>query len=144
MNDSVNTIYTWFERVWANEDEEAIREMLVPDTTADGLGKATRTGPDEFIEFHRCLLKLIGNVEVVVDRRIQDGDWHSILVTLNARRRDNGEAVSTTGNVYCRIVDGKIVEAYNHFDFMKLFEQIDLLPCDTLECCLTGNKPALS
>ncbi len=141
MATSADFMERWFTRVWANEDEDAIDEMLVPEIRAVGLGKQPRIGPEQFKEFHRCFLKLMSDVDVVVDKRMQDGDWHAILVTFNARRRDNGEPVSMTGQVFCKIIDDRIVEGYNHFDLINLFEQLDLLPEDTLETCLQGKGP---
>lgn len=38
-----------------------------------------------------------------------------------------------------RIVDGRIVEAYNHFDFLGLFEQLGLLPAGAFGRCLCGE-----
>lgn len=142
MGNSADIVEKWFERVWSNEEEEAIDEMLVPDTMGHGLGSQPRVGPEQFKIFHRCFLKLMSDIDIVIDKRMQDGDWYSILITFNARRRDNGEPVSTTGHVFCRIVDDQIVEGYNHIDLIGLFGQLGLLPPDALDRCLMGEKCA--
>lgn len=56
MADITDVMTTWFERVWTNEDESAIDEMLVEDTHAKGLGAQSHVGPEEFKIFHRTLL----------------------------------------------------------------------------------------
>jgi hypothetical protein len=70
---------------------------------------------------------------------MEDGEWMAVLITLNARRRDNDAPVSTTGNIYFRIVDGKVLQGDNHFDFMGLLEQMGNLPENTFEQCLKGK-----
>lgn len=140
MGNSADIQERWFQRVWSNEEEEAIDDMLVPDTHAAGLGSQPRVGPEQFKEFHRCFLKLMSDIDIKIDKRMQQGDWYSTLVTFNAKRRDNGQPVSMTGHVFCRIVDDKIVEGYNHFDLIGLFGQLGLLPVDALDRCLMGEK----
>lgn len=142
MSNSIEIMEQWFKRVWSNEEEDAIDEMLVPDTNASGLGSQPRIGPEQFKEFHRCFLALMRNIDIVIDKRMQDGDWYSLLVTFNARRRDNGEPIAVTGNVYGRVIDDKIVEAYNHFDFIGLFEQLGLMPKGSFDNCISGRKSA--
>jgi hypothetical protein len=39
-----------------------------------------------------------------------------------------------------RIVDGKLTEAYNHWDFLGMFSQLGLLPQQTFEMALSGAK----
>lgn len=140
MGESIEVMEEWFRRVWSNEEVGAIDEMLVPGTIADGLGSQPRIGPEQFKQFRRCFLDLMSDVDIVIDKRMEDGDWYSLLVTFNARRRDDGTPVVTTGNVFGRVVDGKIVEAYNHFDFIGLFVQLGLMPPDAFDGCISGNK----
>jgi hypothetical protein len=128
MSAKIDVMNTWFERVWTKEDEATIDEMLVEKTMARGLGSQDHVGPEEFKGFHRAMLGLIGDVEFVIDKAMEDGDWLSCLVTVKGTQRKNGDPVKTTGQVLAKIVDGKIIDAYNHFDFMGLFEQCDLLP----------------
>lgn len=139
MARNIDVVKTWFQRVWAEEDESAIDDMLVSDTKALGLSPETLVGPDGFKQFHRLFLSRLCDFDIQVDRYMEDGDWMSVLVTLNARRRDNHEPVSTTGNIYFCINDGKVLQGDNHFDFMRLLEQMGNLPENTFERCLGGQ-----
>ena len=38
-----------------------------------------------------------------------------------------------------RISDGKLLEAYNHWDFIGIFSQLELLPTNTFEKALAGE-----
>ncbi|WP_419907586.1 ester cyclase [Hoeflea sp.] len=140
MTEKTQVMETWFSRVWSQEDETAIDQMLVSDTTARGLGSQNHVGPAEFKAFQRALLGLVGNVRIDAKKTMEDGDWLSALVVFNGTRRDNGKPVSMTGHVLAMIVDGKIVDAHNHFDWMGLFEQCDLLPAKSFERCLSCQK----
>ncbi len=142
MSKKIDVMNTWFERVWTNEDEATIDDMLVEDTKARGLGSQPHVGPGEYKAFHRNLLGLIGKVEFVIDKAMEEGEWLSCLVTVHATRRDNGRSVQTTGHVLAKIVDGKILDAHNHFDFMGLFEQCGLLPQKSFERCLSCERIA--
>ena len=47
-----------------------------------------------------------------------------------------------TGSVFARIEKGKILGAYNHWDFMGLWGRLDYLPPDAFERGLRGEKIA--
>lgn len=138
-------IELWFQLVWTEEKEHVIHEMFVPEKDsfgAKGLNKRDGLTPDEFVEFHRYLLKLVKNVEITVDRAVEDGDWIFAECTFRAENRlsGNSEPISMGGCVVLREKDGKLIEGTNYFDFFKLFEELDLLPENTLANCLTGKK----
>jgi len=139
MTSNIDVVKTWLRRVWAEEDETAIDDMLVTDTKALGLAPDTLVGPDGFKQFHRLFLSRLCDFDIQVDRYMEDGEWMSVLVTLNARRRDNKQPVKTTGHIYFRIVDGMVLQGDNHFDFMRLLEQMGNLPENTFEECLSGR-----
>lgn len=130
---------TWYRKVWMEEDTDTIDAMLVADTKARGLGAQVHVGPPEFRIFHENLLKRVSDVDVQIDKSMEDGDWISALCTLHAKCRRSGKPVTGTGTVFIKIIDGKLVDAYNHFDFMGLFEQLGLLPEDAFEKCLFGD-----
>jgi hypothetical protein len=60
------------------------------------------------------------------------------LCTFTGTTHD-GRKIAITGSIHARIVGGRILEAYNHFDFLGLFAQLGLLPPDVLGRCLSGR-----
>lgn len=141
---------TWFQRVWTEEDGNAIDELFVIKGPAKGLGSVIRKnnedfqdpdlmGPEEFKQFHKSLLSLISNVEVRVLRSMEDDNWIFALCELSALKKGTDQKVKMTGTVVCRIVDGQINEAYNHWDFMSIFEHLGQLPENTFGQCLSGK-----
>ncbi|MBI1177416.1 hypothetical protein GC207_08245 [bacterium] len=142
MNTHRQLLEVWFDRVWAKQDTAAIHEMLVPDVKAEGLGAAALLGPDEFLAFHQTLCKLLTDFHVSLDKMIERENWISAQCVVTAKAKATGKPVSFSGALFARIGDGKIVEGANHFDFLGLFCQLGLLPTDTFNRCLAGNKVA--
>jgi hypothetical protein len=140
MGSSREFIETWFYRVWAKEDPAAIEELFIPDGEARGLGANVLVGPEGFKQFHSALLSLLSDIVITVDKCIESGEWASAVCTVRAKSRKTGTPVILTGSVMTRIVDGKLIESYNHWDFLGMFSQLGLLPGETFERALSGNK----
>lgn len=138
----VEVAQEWYQRVWSDEDPCAIDEMMVHNTKAHGLGAQSQVGPEEFKQFQKALLGILGNVKITIDHHIEDGDWLSQLVTITGVCRNTDKDVSMTGQIMVKIVGEKLLEGYNHVDFMTLYEQLGLLPDQTFETCLSGQKVA--
>jgi hypothetical protein len=134
------TLEVWMRRVWVERDETAIDAMMQADTGAHGLGTQTLIGPDGFKLFHRALCALLRDTSLIIDHHIEADGWLAALCTFSGTA-DDGRRVVITGSIHARIVEGKILEAYNHFDFLGLFAQLDLVPPDTFQHCLAG-RPA--
>ena len=139
MKNGKEIIQTWFQRVWSEEDQLAIDEMYAGGKIR-GLGSQTVLGQEEFKQFHNALCALLSDIVITVDKCIEDDGWASALCTLNAKSKSSGDTVNISGNVWFRIEDGKIQEAYNHFDFIGLWGQLGYLPIDSFEQGLQGNK----
>ena len=142
MTTKTQIIKTWFQRVWKEEDTKAIDELFVVDGKARGLGDNHLIGPKDFKVFHAALCALISDIKITLDKAIEEEDWLSVVCTLEARDRKTGAPVGMTGNVLVRIEDGKLIEAYNHWDFLGLFVRLGLLPSKAFEKGLSGQKIA--
>ncbi|GJM29100.1 MAG: hypothetical protein DHS20C17_17350 [Cyclobacteriaceae bacterium] len=137
---NLEVIQTWMHRVWWQQEENAIEEMFFPDGTAHGLGEEM-IGPEDFKVFHQHLLCHIDKVQVKVSKHFQEGSWSSVLCQLECiKRGDPSHKLKITGSIFLRIENDKIVEAYNHFDFIGLFEQLGVLSEGTFDKCLCGDK----
>jgi SnoaL-like polyketide cyclase len=142
MSTCKDVMKEWFHRVWTEEDTSAIEEMFIPDGEARGLGRNVLIGPRDFKQFHSALRGLLKDFVITIDKSIEQGDWFSAICTLRARSRQSGDPVEITGSVFIRIVDGKLIEAYNHWDFLNMFSQLGLLPSSTFDSALAGQKIA--
>lgn len=124
----------WFEEVWNNGRASAIDELFAEDGLAHGLadeqGGAIR-GPLEFKPFHAKFRGAFPDINVIVEDILAEGD--KLAARISVRGRHTGDhlgvaasqaAVDFTGMVMVRIKDGKIAEAWNNIDFLKMSQQI--------------------
>lgn len=130
---------TWFQRVWRDEDLDAIAEMMVEDAPVHGLDKSPQLGAADFRAFAETMLKRIKETTITIDEYIESGDQVSVLMNISAKCRKTGKPVQIFGLTMCRIVDGKIARAYNYADFIGLFEQLGTMPPDVMKKCLCGE-----
>ena len=134
----IRTLEIWAKRVWVERDEAAIDEILAIDAAAHGLGGQTLVGPEGFKAFHRALCAQLSDTELVVDHHIEAAGWLAALCTFKGTT-SAGDRATITGSIQARIAEGRILEAYNHFDFIGLFTQLGLMPEDTWQRCFSGQ-----
>jgi steroid delta-isomerase-like uncharacterized protein len=138
MSDEIKSVlHRWFEEVWNKGREEAIDELFAEDGIAHGLadehGSALR-GPGGFKPFFRSFRAALPDIQVVIEDCISEGDKVAARCTVRAKHMGEGLGVAASGNPVeftgmsiVRVRGGKIVEAWNNFDFMRLFQQIGAL-----------------
>lgn len=127
-------IRRWFAEVWNQGRAEAIHEIFAEDGIAHGLSddiNAPFKGPGGFLPFHGQFREAFPDIEVVVEEQIAEGDL--VATRCSVRGKHAGDSlgfkatnapVEFTGMTITRIRDGKIVEAWNNFDFMKMYRQL--------------------
>ena len=157
MTTHLEVLETWFRRVWNEGNASAIDEMFQKEGKARGLGgqgddaeidadggiaEQVRVGPDGFKGFHEHFFKMMDQFDIRVNQSMEQGDWISALCSVQATCRQSGKRVGMTGSVLVRVADGQIAEAYNHWDFMTIYQQLGLLPENAFERCLGGEKIA--
>jgi steroid delta-isomerase-like uncharacterized protein len=124
----------WFEEVWNKGRAEAITEMFAEDGVAHGLSddvNAPLTGPSGFLPFHAQFREAFPGIEVVVEDQIAEGDMVATRCSVRGQHLGDSlgfkatqSSVEFTGISITRIRDEKIVEAWNNFDFMKMYRQL--------------------
>ena len=124
----------WFEEVWNKGRSDAISEMFADEGIAHGLSDDPVNplrGPAGFLPFHAQFREAFPNIEVVVEDQIAEGDL--VATRCSVRGKHTGDSlgfaatqspVEFTGITITRIKDGKIAEAWNNFDFMKMYRQL--------------------
>jgi steroid delta-isomerase-like uncharacterized protein len=127
----------WFEEVWNKGRSDAIDEMFAADGIAHGLSddpEKPMEGPVGFKPFHAAFRGAFPNVEVVVEDLIAEED--KVVARCSVRGKHTGDhlgvaasnvPVEFTGIAIVRIREGKIVEAWNNFDFLKMNKQIGVI-----------------
>lgn len=138
MSNALATLETFARRVWWERDETAIDALTAPAIRMHGLGTQPLTGPEEFKLFHRSVCALLTDTDMVVDHSLEADGWIAALCRFTGTTA-SGQDVSVTGSIHARVVDGKVHESYNHFDFIGFFSQVGLLPPDTFQRCMSGQ-----
>ena len=134
LEQNKNLVRRWFEEVWNKGRADAIPELFAAEGIAHGLSDDAANplrGPAGFLPFHAQFREAFPNIEVVVEDQIAEGD--KVATRCSVRGKHTGDSlgfkatqtpVEFTGMVITRIKDGKIVEAWNNFDFMKMYRQL--------------------
>lgn len=124
----------WFEEVWNKGRSEVIAELFAEDGVAHGLSEDPENplrGPAGFLPFHGQFREAFPDIEVIVEDQLAEGDL--VATRCSVRGKHTGDSlgfaathapVDFTGITITRIKDGKIVEAWNNFDFMKMYRQL--------------------
>ena len=124
----------WFEEVWNKGRADAIAELLAEDAVVHGLSddaaKPLR-GPEGFLPFHAQFREAFPGMEVVVEDTIAEGDLVAARCSVRGKHVGDSLGFKATqataefdGIAIVRVRDGKIVEAWNNFDFMKMYKQL--------------------
>ena len=139
-SDNVALIRRWFDEVWNKGRAEAIDEMFDEEGIAHGLADETGAplrGPTGFKPFFHRFHDAFPEMEVVVEDTVSEGDKVAARCSIRGRHRGDTLGFKATdspvefdGICIVRIADGKIVEAWNNFDFMSMFQQLGALRLD--------------
>lgn len=130
-------MHRWFEEVWNNQSEAAVDEMFAADGVGHGLGDGDIVGPEAFKVFHRAFVSAYPDLRVMVEDTVVEGDRIATRCRVTGTHGGHGIGLSPTsrevdftGMVIVRVTDGKIVEAWNEFDFMKMYQTLGALTLD--------------
>ncbi|HWJ25863.1 MAG TPA: ester cyclase [Flavisolibacter sp.] len=136
MRDVQSTVlYRWFNDVWNNDDENAIEKLMNPDTYAHGIFKnGEPIGAEGFKKFFREFRSQFQDIHIDVDDVVVQDDMESARNTIRAMHIPTGRPVTFGGICMVRIENGKIAEAWNHYDFLDMYQQIGqiLIPAEAL------------
>jgi steroid delta-isomerase-like uncharacterized protein len=127
----------WFNEVWNKRDANAIDRLAAADVIAHGLldenGNELR-GVQAFKAFHGKFINAFPDLHVEVADSFAQGD--RVVARCIVRGTHRGDAlgfkatsrnIRITGMAIARVKDGKVVEAWNDFDFLTMHRQLDSL-----------------
>ena len=138
MANQKNTIlHRWFEEVWNKGRAELIDEMIAPECIAHGLedpsGKPVR-GPEDFRKFLTGFRSAFPDIHITVKETVSENDLTVAYCNIKATHKGSAFGIAAThqpvefeGTLMFRVRDGKAVEAWNSFDFFKMFQQMGVV-----------------
>jgi predicted ester cyclase len=121
----------WFREVWDEGREEAIDRLMAPDALVHGLATGSLKGPAEFKPLFRMFREALGDLEIRVERTVVEGEMVAAHCHVIGRHIGNGFGAPPTwrpvefwGIVIVRVRNGQIVEGWNSFDFLTMYQQL--------------------
>jgi predicted ester cyclase len=107
---------------------------MAPDTPVHGLGPAgapPMVGPEAFKEVFRVFREAFGDLEIAVERTVVEGDVCAAYCRVKGKHvgralggPPTGNPVEFSGTTIARVRDGRLVEGWNTFDFLTMYQQI--------------------
>ena len=126
-----------FEEVWNRGRTDVIDELLARDAVIHGLEDATGQpveGYAAYENFHRQFRGAFPNIAVSIDDMVAEGDKVAARCSVAAKHTGGTLGFEAThsdvefdGMTIVVIRDGKIAEAWNNFDFMRMNKQLGLM-----------------
>jgi steroid delta-isomerase-like uncharacterized protein len=128
----------WFEEVWNQKRDGTIDELMAPQAVFHGLGADPVHGPDNFKLFRAAFLDALPDIRVRVEDVIAEGNLVAVRYSVTGTHLGDGlgvpatnKPVKITGMGFARHDDhGAIVEAWNNFDELSLFKQVNAVTPD--------------
>lgn len=127
MRDAKSTvIYNWFQKVWTEGQAGKIGDFLTENSighNAQPDGTATH-GREEFRQFYEGFRSQFKDIHITVQDVIAQDDMETAICDVQATFIPTNTPTNFSGICAVRIENGKIAEAWNHFDFLKMYKQI--------------------
>ena len=121
----------WFKEVWDEGREESIDALMAPYGVAYGLPGGPMHGPTAFKALFRMFRNALSDLSIEVVRTVTEGDTIAAHCHVTARHSGDafggaasGQPVDFWGISILRVEDGKIVEGWNCFDMLCMYQQI--------------------
>ena len=126
MRDIKNTLcYHWFKEVWNEGQEQAIEKLLSHNCFAHGINEEDGPkGVEGFKAFYQNFKKQFQDIHINVLDVISQDDMECAHTEVTAIHSETGKPVKFSGLVLARIENGKIAEAWNHYDFLNMHQQL--------------------
>ena len=127
----------WFEEVWNNGREELIDALMAPHAVIHGLetpdGRSV-DGADAFKPFFRVFRQAFPDIHVTVERTVTEGEFAVAYCHVAGTHSgadlgvpSTGRRISINGMLMARVENGRLVEGWNCFDFLRLYQQLGLV-----------------
>lgn len=118
MHNSTHSIlYRWFNEVWNNRDQGAIDVLMADQAIFHNLtGGSNLIGPENFKIFYNQFRKDFPDFQVSVGPVYEKENIQCAICMVEATDGLTGIKLEFSDKAKIRIEDGKIVEAWNHFD----------------------------
>jgi len=121
---NTKNLQTWYDEVWNNANEKHIHEALHPNAVVHGLQTdSTKKGHDAFLPFYKNFREQFPKVKVTLEPIFSYDGFEAAECTVSAIHA-NGKQANFSGVSIAKFEDGKLVEGWNGFDFLTMYQQL--------------------
>ena len=122
-NRNATLTYRWFQEVWNNGNRNAIDELMDVNGVIHGIEGIDAPGPNGFKVFYDNFRQQFPKVHVEVEDTVSQDGYETSRCTVTATDT-NDQTVKFTGMTFVQVRDNKIVESWNNFDFLSMYQQL--------------------
>ena len=125
----------WFEEVWNKQNAAAIDELWALEKKVHGLpgvdGRQVETRA-AFKAFHQQFCSAFPDLHVRIEDTITEGNKIAARVYVTGThmgpglsKEPTGKSVGFAGICIAHVHDGRVLESWNSFDFMSMYQQLE-------------------
>lgn len=122
-------VRSWFQEIWNEGREDAIDRLADANFVAHGAPSLRSTA--DFKVLYRQFRQALSDINVTVEQAVTQGEYCAGYLRVRARHTGDGfggaptnRVVQFDGVVMALVRDGRIVEGWNCFDFLSMYQQI--------------------
>ena len=115
---------TWYDEVWNKANENFITKALHPNAVIHGLQtEPGKTGIEAFLPFYKNFREQFPDVKVILEPILSCDGFEAAECTVTATHA-SGKTTTFSGISIAKYLDGKLVEGWNGFDFLTMYQQL--------------------
>lgn len=136
MSNHQGYVQRFFDGVWKEGRAALIDDLVSPECVIHGLGEKM-IGNQPFKAFHAGFSATFQDIHLRVEEELIDGDRVAFRASFEARHRKSGRPVAMSGGGVIKLINGRIVEAWNVWDFLGLLQQTGEVAPDAFQRLLS-------
>jgi predicted ester cyclase len=127
-------VRAWFREVWDEGREDAIDRLMAEDAVVHGLGAPgapPMRGREPFKQLFRTFRQALGDLAIAVEQVVVQDDMCAAYCRVKGRHVGDAfggpptqRPVEFNGITIVRVRGGQIVEGWNCFDFLAMYQNI--------------------
>jgi steroid delta-isomerase-like uncharacterized protein len=134
VEENLLLVRRWFQEVWNQKRQDTIRELVSPDCVAHGTSDTGGDlhGPDGWLELQARLVDAFPDIHIELQDILAVDDKIAVRWTATMHHHGHSLGVPATGAElklsgmgFARISGGKIVETWDVWDRLSMFQQIE-------------------
>ena len=124
MMSTLQLMQQWYDEVWNKGNASFIDVMMDKNVIVHGLDPSGRSeGIEQFKTFYGNFRKSFPVTKINLQSLVYDNEFATVYCTVSGKSSTNREVVFN-GLCVAKFKDGKLIEGWNNFDFLKMYQQL--------------------